>query len=82
MVTALMQLAEERVQQESVAKTDLQDADQRLLQGLMERLEAMKRNQQMLQVTVNGQGIDITGKSTTRCSVMTQGYSWSVPSLN
>ncbi len=42
MVTALMQLAEERVQQESVAKTNLQDADQRLLQGLMERLENMK----------------------------------------
>ena len=42
MVTALMQLAEERVQQEAVAKTYLQDADQQLLQGLMERLEAMK----------------------------------------
>ena len=30
------------MQQESVAKTHLQDADQQLLQGLMERLEAMK----------------------------------------
>jgi len=42
MVKALMEFSEERIQQESVAKTHLQDADQRLLQGLMERLEAMK----------------------------------------
>ena len=42
MVTALMQLAEERVHQDAVAKTNLQDADQRLLQGLMQRLETMK----------------------------------------
>lgn len=42
MVKALMEFSEERIQQESVAKTHLQDADQRLLQGLMERLESMK----------------------------------------
>jgi len=42
MVTALRQLAEEPVQRESVARTNLQDADQRLLQGLMERLKTMK----------------------------------------
>jgi hypothetical protein len=42
LVTALMRSAEESVQQEAVTTTRLQDVDQRVLQDLMQRLEATK----------------------------------------
>lgn len=38
---ALVRLAEERVEQDAVRTTNLQDADQWVLQGLMKRLEEM-----------------------------------------
>lgn len=40
LVTQLIRLAEERVQQETVTTTPLKDIDQRVLQGLMERLNS------------------------------------------
>jgi hypothetical protein len=42
LATALMRLAEERVEQDAVKTTNLRDADQWVLQGLMQRLELIK----------------------------------------
>jgi Family of unknown function (DUF5681) len=42
LATALMRLAEERVEQDAVKTTHLQDADFAVLQGLMKRLEETK----------------------------------------
>ncbi len=42
LATQLMRLAEERVQEESVTTTPLKDVDQRVLQGLMERLKSIQ----------------------------------------
>lgn len=42
LATALMRLAEERVEQDAVKTTHLQDADYQVLQGLMKRLEETK----------------------------------------
>jgi hypothetical protein len=45
LVNTLMQMAEERVQQESPNATRLREADQRVLQNLMQRIEAMKEEE-------------------------------------
>jgi Family of unknown function (DUF5681) len=45
LVTALMRFAEERVEQDAVTTTHLQDADGRVLQGLMQRLEELKEQE-------------------------------------
>ena len=45
LVMALMRFAEERVEQDAVTTTHLQDADGRVLQGLMQRLEELKEQE-------------------------------------
>src|ERR1022692_1869427 len=45
LATTLTRLAEERIEQEVLVETDLEDADKRVLQGLMERLEASQKGE-------------------------------------
>jgi hypothetical protein len=55
LVTALTRLAEERIGQEALIETSMEDADKLVLQGLMERLVASTKGDENGESTVERQ---------------------------